>query len=74
MVILAKIKDIKIVCTHCGTKIPSPIFFGDTQSLATSTMTGNTMTCPTCGRPTGCNKENMLVVTEEGTIKGSEIH
>ncbi len=49
-----------VVCKNCSAVFPSPIAFGDRQSFETSTLEGNTVTCPKCGAVVPCNKENMI--------------
>jgi len=49
-----------VICTHCKAMFPSPIVFGDRKSFQTSTLKGNTVTCPECGTIVPCNKENMI--------------
>lgn len=50
----------EIRCHRCKVHFPSPIQFGDAQSFFTSTLIGNIVTCPNCGKPTRCDKENMI--------------
>jgi len=65
---MSQVKEIQIKCLNgaCGSWFSSPIFFGDTDSLDTSSMYGNTVQCPNCGGMTPCNKENMRVHTKDG--------
>ena len=49
-----------VVRKQCSAVFPSPIAFGDRESFETSTLTGNTVTCPKCGSVVPCNKENMI--------------
>lgn len=65
-------KVLEIKCLNCGTWFPSPIFFGDINSFDTSIMSGNSAQCPHCHKMTGCNKENMRVISEEGGFRGKD--
>jgi transposase len=49
-----------VVCSVCRHVFPSPIAFGSRKSFETATLIGNVVTCPKCGSPTPCNKENMI--------------
>jgi len=49
-----------VVCTRCKNVFPSPIAFGSRKAFETATLGGNVVTCPKCGSPTPCNKENMI--------------
>ena len=69
---MSKVNQIEIRCSHCSTWFPSPIFFGDSESFETSTMYGNTVSCPSCGKMTSCNKENMRVRHEKGGFLGDD--
>ena len=49
-----------VVCKKCNAIFPSPMQFGDRQSFETSTLKGNTVSCPKCGNMVPCEKENMI--------------
>lgn len=61
---MAKIKKLFLTCGYCETSFPSPIFIGDTNTLDSSVLTGNTAQCPTCKRMIHCNRENMSYILE----------
>lgn len=67
-----KINAIDIKCLHCGKWNPSPIFFDRLNILLSNltVITGNTVSCKHCGKPTSCNRENMRVKTEDGGFRG----
>lgn len=69
---MSKVKEIQIRCLDqsCNAWFNSPIFFGDSESFDTSTLIGNTVQCPKCGRMTPCNKENMRVRAADGGFVG----
>jgi DNA-directed RNA polymerase subunit RPC12/RpoP len=69
---MAKVKELQIRCSHCKAWFRSPIMFGGTDSFDTSTLIGNQVQCPACGKMTGCNKENMRVHFEGGGFVGDE--
>lgn len=60
---MSKVRSVRIRCLHCGKWFDSGIQFGDDRSFSTSTLEGNLQQCPRCHKMTGCNKENMDVVT-----------
>lgn len=71
---MSKILKNEITCTKCDRKfLNRGIVFSDTDSLKSSTLEGNTITCPLCGEPTPGNKENMTLTTEEGTFNASKL-
>lgn len=49
----------KIRCLNCKKWFPSPIKFGNVNVLDSSTLIGNKVKCPHCGKWTYCDKENM---------------
>jgi ribosomal protein S27E len=58
-----------IRCLHCGDLIAAPIQFGSAGAFFSSTLVGSTIRCPTCGRETDMNKENMIFrATTEGFV------
>ena len=67
-----KISEIEIQCLNCKGWIPSPIFFGDMDSLLSNltVITGNKVSCKHCGKFTSCNRENMRVKSEDGGFRG----
>jgi hypothetical protein len=67
-----KTKTLEIKCENCDTWFASPIFFGDMNSFDTSVMIGNSAQCPKCHKMTGCNKENMRVISEKGGFRGND--
>lgn len=69
---MEKISGIQILCLNrnCVKWFPSPIFFGDMESLMSSTLIGNNAMCPHCGELTPCNKENMRVKSSDGGFQG----
>lgn len=70
MFVLSTTKKIQIRCVHCKHWFDSPIFIGGSDSFDISIITGNTVDCPKCRRITGCNKENMRVLFEDGGYRG----
>jgi len=73
---MGKTKVLEIKCTNpkCGAWFPSPIFFGDINSFDTSLLIGNSVQCPVCGKMTGCNKENMRVISDDGGFRGNDTY
>jgi hypothetical protein len=69
---MSQVKSSEIHCGHCGEWFPSPIAFGDSGSLDISVLTDNLVMCPNCGKGTACNKENMLIRPEDGTLLGTD--
>jgi len=69
---MSKTKTLEIRCLHCDTWFNSPIFFGELETLETCTMTGNLAQCPSCGKMTNCNKENMRLRAEKGGFLGND--
>lgn len=69
---MEKITEIQILCLNykCVKWFNSPIFFGDMESLMSSTLIGNEAQCPHCGQMTPCNKENMRVRSVDGGFRG----
>lgn len=69
---MEKITDIQILCLNrnCVQWFNSPIFFGDIESLMSSTLIGNNAQCPHCGEMTPCNTSNMRVKSEGGGFRG----
>jgi hypothetical protein len=67
-------KILEIKCTHCGEWFPSPISFGDINSFDSSLMEGNLAQCHSCKKMTGCNKENMRVISEKGGFRGNDTY
>lgn len=63
------VKNTQIRCLHCHAWFGSPIAFETFESFATSTLFGNTVSCPHCGKDTGCNKENMRIQTVSGNVE-----
>lgn len=71
---MTQTKVLEIKCLNCGTWFPSPIFFGDIESFDSSFMQGNLAQCPKCNKMTGCNKENMRVISENGGFRGNDTY
>jgi DNA-directed RNA polymerase subunit RPC12/RpoP len=69
---MAKTIKVSIRCLHCGKEFPSPIGYGDSETFDTAQVYGNTVTCPYCGKMTGCNKENTRIKFEEGGFIGNK--
>jgi len=67
-----RIKEIQILCLNrsCIKWFPSPIFFGDMETLLSSFTFGNLAQCPHCHEMTPCNKENMRARSEQGGWRG----
>lgn len=63
---MAEISNMQLQCLNCKTWFSSPIQFGDSESFASSHMSGNVFVCPTCRSPVPCNKENMRWVRADG--------
>ncbi len=68
----AKTLSITMRCLHCGAKFPSPIFMTPYSTFSTATLFGNLAQCPSCGKMTGCNKENFLARFEGGGWVGND--
>ena len=62
----------EIKCLHCDQWLGSPIQFGDADSFFTSTLVGNQVQCPKCGKMTGCNKANMRFRTGDEGFLGKD--
>ena len=56
---MAELNQIEIRCQHCRRWFPSPVVFGKDESFDTATLLEDTVLCPHCGKPTGCDEENM---------------
>ncbi|MEY8191100.1 hypothetical protein AB4X15_15775 [Peribacillus simplex] len=67
-----KITEIQILCLNrnCVKWFNSPIFFGDMDSLMSSTLIGNKAQCPHCKEMTPCNTANMRVKSTDGGFQG----
>jgi len=70
---MSEIKEILIQCTHCQKWIKSPIKFKDSGYFDSAKLIGNTLKCSSCGKETGCNKENMWARLPEGDFLGEKI-
>ena len=70
------VKEVQIQCLYCKKWFHSPISFGEFETFDTSTLDGNTVSCPHCRKMTGCNKENIRVHTKNGKagFVGVETH
>jgi hypothetical protein len=55
----------RIRCEHCKAWFSSPLQFGNAEAFFTCTLVGNLTQCPSCGRMSGCNKENMRYADEK---------
>ena len=69
---MSKTTEISILCLHCQTWFPSPIWFDDSESFDTSILFANQAQCPHCKKMTGCNKENFLARFEDGGFLGKK--
>ncbi len=58
---------IEIDCATCKAAIRSPIRFDWKVPFDSSTLLGNQLQCPSCGKMTACDKENMRVVYQDGS-------
>lgn len=69
---MEQITEIQVLCLNrdCVKWFNSPIFFGDMNSLMSSTLFGNLAECPHCGKMTPCNKENMRARSVAGGFRG----
>lgn len=63
---MAAVNQIEIRCQHCDRWFPSPILVGDDESFDTNTLADETVTCPHCGRPTGCDADHTRFSAEGG--------
>jgi hypothetical protein len=68
---MSKTIDISIRCLHCHKTFRSPIWFGDSNSFDTSILFGNLAQCPHCQNMTGCNKDNVCALFEDGGWLGN---
>ncbi len=57
-----RVMTIEIDCATCKAAIRSPIRFDWKVPFDSSTLLGNELQCPSCGKTTACNRENMRVV------------
>ncbi len=71
---MSKTKSIEIRCEYCHQWLPSPIFFGDSESFDTSILFANRAQCPHCHEMTGCNKENFRVHFDDGGFLGVDVN
>lgn len=69
---MSKTQVCEIRCEHCRTWFPSPIYFGDSESFDTATLSGNRFQCPACGKMSGCNKENLRLRFADGGFSGDK--
>ncbi len=51
----------EIRCLNCGAWFPTPFSFESEEAFYTSSLVGNEVDCPACGKATGCNKDNIRV-------------
>lgn len=63
---------VEIKCQHCGSWFSSPIAFGDGDVFDSTILEGNRVQCGSCGRMTGCDKENMRAVFPDGGFTGNK--
>ena len=70
-----RVMTIEIDCATCKAAIRSPIRFDWKDSFDTSTLLGNRLYCPSCGKMTACDKGNMRVVfvDDAGDISGGHV-
>lgn len=66
-----KTKSIEIQCLHCRQWFRSPIMFGSMESFDATQMSGNIVDCPSCGKVTACNADNMRLIAEGGGYRGN---
>lgn len=50
----------KVCCLHCNEQFNSPIEFRSVEDMESTTLAGNTMKCPHCGKTTSLTKENLF--------------
>ena len=63
----------EIRCLNCIAWFPAPMSFETEEAFSTSSLVGNTVECPVCGKDTGCDKGNMRFrVPGSGGYLGNE--
>lgn len=67
---MAKTTEIQVRCQHCKTWFNSAIWIGDRASFEGTTLFNNLQQCPSCGKMTGCDKENFKARFEDGGFIG----
>ena len=69
----AKTLSITMRCLHCGAKFPSPIFMTPYSNLRYgNALRESRPMAASCGKMTGCNKENFLARFEGGGWVGND--
>ena len=65
---MSKVKSVEIRCEHCKQWFTPILTFGTSEAFDTSGLEGNLHQCrnSNCRKSTGCNKENMRVLFEDG--------
>lgn len=59
-----------IKCGHCSHRFKAGVQFATVNAFETGTARGNVETCPSCGQPINCNKNNMSYTLNEGSSGG----
>jgi len=57
---------------HCESLFDSPIQFANKDAFFTSSLIHNALTCPSCKKTTGCNKNNMIFHAEDEGFVGKD--
>jgi|RifCSP16_2_1023846.scaffolds.fasta_scaffold146398_1 hypothetical protein len=70
---MVKAKKTELRCEHCKKWFNSPLMFDNKNAFETANLKGNATECPYCKKITGCDKENMRVVFEDGIFAGDKI-
>lgn len=63
---MAELRQFEIRCRHCRNWFPSPVVFGDDESLDTATLLESTVTCPHCGKETGSDPADVRMRGGQG--------
>lgn len=63
----------EIRCEHCSEWFPSPFHYITKEAFFTSTLVNNGVSCPKCGRDTGCDKENMRFRAGDEGFLGTKV-
>ncbi len=71
---MSKVKSVEIRCEHCQQWFTPILTFGTSEAFDTSGLEGNLHQCrnSNCRKFTGCNKENMRVLFEDGGFVGDK--
>jgi len=68
--LMTAISDVRIRCGHCRAVFPSPVAFGDIESLESAIASGLQASCPSCGQMVNCNDKNMMWQYADGSGGG----